>query len=182
MGLSLSERAGYYIYMVSSIYKLRDRYKRKRSVFERGLPRKVEECGVEVDDHIRAERLRFSKQLNANLPRSERWFQELYRPHQDINDFFNRPLGNYIPDISNYRFKYVIEIDGTWHDRPEALEKDKLKSKYYSENGYRVIRIRGYCDEDFKRALYILNVIRKKIIKRSVNFDTQATIDAYMKG
>jgi very-short-patch-repair endonuclease len=84
----------------------------------------------------------YAKELNANLPNSERWFLEHYTPHP--KDRFNRPFGPYIPDIINKQYRYIIEIDGSIHDAPQVKLRDVIKTKYYQDNFFKVFRVKAY--------------------------------------
>jgi very-short-patch-repair endonuclease len=144
------------------------------------LSKLIRKAKVVVPEEIRIERDRFALTLNENLPKSEQWFQEKYRDHKHYNDLFNIPIGYYIPDVSNNLYKYILEIDGSIHDLEEIKVKDLKKEQYYNQNGYRVIRVKAYCDDCFKRAIFILDIIRKKFFKKGVpRFTKQQEINNY---
>jgi len=71
----------------------------------------------------------------------------------------------FIPDIYIPKYKLIIECDGVyWHNYPYGLERDKIKDKYFKENGYNVLRLWEHDinkmskDEIYK---YILNYIHQ---------------------
>lgn len=95
----------------------------------------------------------FSKQLENNLPKSEVWFRDLYikevfdKRHNNpfFCDKFNESINNkYIPDVSNRGYRYIIEIDGSWHDQLEAQRYDDKRDYYFKKRGYEIIRIKAY--------------------------------------
>lgn len=166
--------------MVSSVYKLNLKGKRKCSA--KVQPYVKTRSGIVIPAEVEADRIEFSKKLNRQLAKSEVWFWKCYAEFKDVNDFQNKPLGNFIPDVSNYRFRYVIEVDGSVHDQPSVREHDEKKNNYYAQYGYKVIRVKAYSDDDFKKMLYILNILRRKIIKKGLSFDSQKEINDYMSG
>lgn len=103
----------------------------------------------------------FALELNANLPASEVWFQALYKQHKDEHDLYNTPLGRFIPDVSNVKFRYVIEVDGSMHNSARVKAKDEKKNAYYKHFGYNVIRVVAYSQQSFDNALNLLQNIRK---------------------
>lgn len=109
--------------------------------------------------------------LNANCPKSEKWFRELYMAHfYSKMDEFNKPFkSKYIPDVLNIVFNYVIEIDGSLHETPEQKEKDRIKDEFYKSHGYTVIRIQAYNNNSYIEAIKLLFVLRHK--KRMPNPD-----------
>lgn len=105
---------------------------------------------------------KYSKQLEDNLPKSEAWFRELYlkevfeRKHTNpfFKDRFNVAINNrYIPDVSNRGYRYIIEIDGSWHDRADVIMQDIKKDHYFKKRGYLVIRIKDKDLESYKAGM-----------------------------
>jgi hypothetical protein len=164
--------------MISSFYK---KFGKKRTKIRQPKARIITKPRLKsiTPKTVRKERERFAASLKP--ARSERWFESLYTPHKDAGDFFNKPLGNFIPDISNYKYRYVLEIDGSIHDLPEVQARDLRKNAYYAENSFKVIRVRAFDDVSFKRALFLLNVLRRKILKRNLMSLSQEQIDLYMQ-
>ena len=52
------------------------------------------------------------------------------------------PIGRYIVDFVHLRGRLVVELDGGWHDLPEAELHDALRDAWLNTQGYRVIRFR----------------------------------------
>lgn len=93
-------------------------------------------------DYLSREELlqKMDNQLNANLPKSERWFMAEY---QEVGLFLksdqnNKPFGNYIPDIVNHSYKYVIEIHDPGHNLADRKLRDEVKEKAWKRLGYAV--------------------------------------------
>jgi len=118
---------------------------------------------------IKAAKLKkFADRLNESLPKSEVWFQKLYKEFNHVDDRYNEPLGRYIPDVSNDRYKYVIEIDGDIHLDAAVKRKDYIKTKFYLTKGYRVYRIKAYNTKDFESALTEVLNLRESVSKPKV--------------
>jgi len=129
----------------------------------------------------RRDRLKgYSIALETNLPKSEQWFRLLYEAEtierkfkiKYYKDQYNEPINRkYIPDVHNRGYRYIIEIDGSWHDRPEMQYRDSLKDYYFKKRGYCVIRIKAFNEQSYKDGItklkeHILhmetNVIKQK--------------------
>jgi len=55
----------------------------------------------------------------------------------------------------------LIEVDGNyWHDLPEAIERDKAKTKLATENGFTLIRIQ----EDDLREQGAIEIVRERVL------------------
>ena len=84
--------------------------------------------------------LRNSQTLRKNMTKEERhlWYDFL----KDYPVQFKRqyPIGNYIVDFYCYRAKLVVELDGSQHCEPDALEYDRNRTDYLEKQGLLVIR------------------------------------------
>lgn len=108
---------------------------------------------------------KFAESLNADLPKSEVWFlkQLKFREIELRNFKQNQEFNGYIPDFINEKDKIIIEIDGSIHQRPDIIEKDKKKDKLYKSKGYEVIRIVAYDGQSLKKGLNkLFRLIRQK--------------------
>lgn len=104
----------------------------------------------------------FADSLEKNLPKSEIWFRSLYEKHLKIHsDIYNRPLTHFIPDITNFNYRYIIEIDGSYHDSEEQKAKDLIKDKFYKKKKFKVFRVQAYNDASYIRLIYFICNIRK---------------------
>jgi len=102
--------------------------------------------------------------LNKDLPKSEKWFHSLWEPHKHKKDHYNHTFnGVYIPDIINKQHRYIIEVDGTIHDKPTQKIKDLEKDIYYMRHGYFIFRIRAYDIDAFTPLLDQITKLREKM-------------------
>lgn len=111
----------------------------------------------------------FATRLNENLPLSEIWFQDIYRPHFEsfhhlelYRDKFNYNFnGAYIPDLINIGYKYIVEIDGSIHDREVSRIRDERKNDHFLKRDYEVIRVKYGDLESLLKGLNKILEIRK---------------------
>ena len=52
-------------------------------------------------------------------------------------------IGNYIVDFLCLPARLVIELDGMYHQLPQQMSDDNMRSEWLSEHGYKVIRFRN---------------------------------------
>jgi very-short-patch-repair endonuclease len=50
------------------------------------------------------------------------------------------PIGRYVADFAIHDAGLVIEVDGGWHDRPDAQLRDIERDVWLGAQGYRVLR------------------------------------------
>jgi len=101
--------------------------------------------------------LRYAKKLNTNLPKSEIWFDELFKTHPAYSLFLkNQIIGKYIVDVLCTEKKIVIEIDGSYHDREDQIAKDFIKDLKLKKKGYTVIRVKAYDLDSFNKCIAAL--------------------------
>lgn len=112
-----------------------------------------------------AKRLKYAQSLNRNMPASEVWFwrkwSELGLQHED--DKPNVVVGTKIVDVLNLHFKYAIEIDGSYHDRPEQKIKDAKKDIQIIRAGFYVVRVRAYSQESLNECVVKIIAYKKEI-------------------
>jgi len=53
------------------------------------------------------------------------------------------PIGRYVVDFAIHEAGLVIEVDGGWHDLPEAQLHDATRDDWLRSQGYRVLRFRN---------------------------------------
>lgn len=100
-----------------------------------------------------------AKRLQEKPPSSENWFRKLYKQHLIYSDEFNVVFENkYIPDLINKEYKYIVEIDGKYHNHPKRKILDSKRDDFFKEKGYRVFRIPGF---DKSTALNVISEIVK---------------------
>lgn len=76
-----------------------------------------------------------------------------YQAHSHVLDKINYVLGCYIPDVHNPKYRYVIEVDGSYHELPKQKVKDIKKDLYFNKLGYKVIRVVAYSDASLAEAI-----------------------------
>lgn len=105
---------------------------------------------------------RFAAKLEQNLPQSEVWFRKFWESNdlKDQHDQYNAPWCKIIPDLVNHKFKYVIEIDGKQHNRPEQQRIDSKKDRFYASKKYQVLRVRAYKNEQLAGVAEVIERIR----------------------
>jgi very-short-patch-repair endonuclease len=99
---------------------------------------------------------KYAKRLRENLPASERWFLDMW-PYKELS---NIVLGNRIPDIMNKDYRYIIEIDGSFHDSPEQKHIDMQKDCYYRSKGYKAFRVKAYDMQSYNECLIAIKELR----------------------
>jgi len=111
---------------------------------------------------------KYAKRLNKNVPKSELWFRQKWEsimiPHSyDLyQDKYNHILGKFICDVCNIGYKYVIEIDGSYHNDPAVKLKDSIKDFKLMSKGYTVFRIEAYNNESFDNCLEQVKILISK--------------------
>jgi very-short-patch-repair endonuclease len=92
----------------------------------------------------------FQRQKNW---KSEQWFLALYEQSglRMTSDQFNIVFGPFIPDCVNHAYRYVIEVDGSVHDRKDVKERDLRKTAFYQSQGYRVFRVKAFVESSFQK-------------------------------
>ncbi|MHA6246327.1 endonuclease domain-containing protein [Pontibacter sp. CAU 1760] len=100
--------------------------------------------------------------LRNNMTPAEEELWRLLRKHKASGRKFRRQhsIGSYIVDFYCASEKLVIEVDGSVHDTPEAIENDEIRDKTLEHLGYKVLRIRN--SEVFEQP--------KSVIQRIIDF------------
>ena len=83
-----------------------------------------------------------AKKLRKNQTQQEKIMWDLLRNKKFENLKFKRqvPFEKYIADFICEKEKLIIEIDGGQHNDTINIEKDNERTKYFENEGYRVIR------------------------------------------
>lgn len=106
-----------------------------------------------------------AKKLNVDIPKSELWFQEKFKKERFYNLLeveYNKPFKLFIYDVYCCKFGFVIEVDGSIHNKPEIKEADRSKDRVTGTYGLQVIRIKAYSDGAYLSAMTRI----KRILKR----------------
>jgi very-short-patch-repair endonuclease len=82
----------------------------------------------------------FALKLESNLPKSERWFRKLWETNnfRDAYDRYNHPWCRRIPDLVNHKYRYIIEIDGSYHDLESQKTIDAKKDRFFRIKAYNI--------------------------------------------
>jgi very-short-patch-repair endonuclease len=80
--------------------------------------------------------------LRKNLTEVERLLWIILRQLKAVGLHFRRqaPFGRYILDFVCHSAKLVVEVDGSQHALPEAIEHDKKRTAFLESRGYFVLR------------------------------------------
>ena len=99
--------------------------------------------------------LRNAQTLRKNMTKEERHLWYDYLKTYPIQFKRQYAIGIFIVDFLCYRAKLIVELDGSQHCEPAAMEYDKRRTEYLQQQGYRVLRFsnldvtrnfRGVCE------------------------------------
>lgn len=122
-----------------------------------------------------------AEELRSNLPRSEKWFANLYTTFKSSSDEFNVPFAGLIPDVINHTFKYVIEVDGSIHDLDEVKRRDLKKDRKFKSLKYEVIRVVHNDLNSFNNAMSKISKLRGPYYKPCKIYTKQEILDFQSK-
>lgn len=74
--------------------------------------------------------------------------------------FFKSTLDLCIVDSKNFKPKFFIELDSSWHDKPKQIENDRMKNEIFEKAGMELHRLRK---KDNKSMDEIFELYIKKI-------------------
>ena len=83
-----------------------------------------------------------ARDLRKNQTPQEKKLWNLLRNHQFYGYEFRRqyPIGDYIVDFICREKKIIIELDGGQHNEIENIDKDKQRTEFLANKGYKVLR------------------------------------------
>ena len=84
-----------------------------------------------------------ARELRKNMTRQEKVLWEFLRNYK-FKFYRQRPIGRYIADFYCRKLRLVIEVDGSQHNAPEAVEYDRIRTEYMNSLGLTVIRFSNY--------------------------------------
>ncbi len=86
--------------------------------------------------------IRFARELRQNQTEAEIRIWSHLRSGRLSGDKFRRqhPIEPYIADFYCHSEKLVLELDGSQHFEPEAVEYDRVRSEHFKSLGIRVLR------------------------------------------
>ena len=76
---------------------------------------------------------------NQTPQESKLWYQ-LRKKTLGVRFRRQHSIGGYIADFYCTTHKLIIEIDGSVHDTEEAQKYDEVRSQYFREFGYKILR------------------------------------------
>jgi len=84
----------------------------------------------------------FARQLRKNMTDAERklWWLLLYRQLSGYRFRRQQPIGPYVADFFCASERLIVELDGGQHFEPDQIRHDALRTAWFAERGYRVIR------------------------------------------
>jgi len=88
--------------------------------------------------------LRFSQELRKNMTKEERHLWYDFLKTYPVQFKRQHPIGIYIVDFYCWKAKLIIELDGSQHCAPDAVEYDRKRTHYLEEQGYCVLRYSNY--------------------------------------
>lgn len=110
---------------------------------------------------------RLAAKLEHRLPLSEQWFRTKWvadgmelKGRGFHDDKYNFPFYPYIPDVINFGYKYIIEIDGGIHNTDRARARDARRDKFLRRHGYTVLRVIAFHEPDYLEVLEKVKSIR----------------------
>ena len=82
-----------------------------------------------------------SQTLRRNMTKEDRhlWYDFLKKYPVQFKRQYS--VGIYIVDFYCFRAKLIVELDGSQHCEPEAIDYDRRRSDYLQKQGYDVLRI-----------------------------------------
>ena len=83
-----------------------------------------------------------ARNLRKNQTPQEKKLWNLLRNHRFYGYEFRRqyPIGDYIVDFICRKKKIIIELDGSQHNESENIDKDKQRTEFLENKGYKVLR------------------------------------------
>ena len=85
-----------------------------------------------------------AKHNRNNSTQAENALWEALRGKQ-LGEKFRRQhvIGDFIVDFISFKSKIVIEVDGEYHNEPEQIEADNLRTNFLNEAGFKVLRFKN---------------------------------------
>jgi very-short-patch-repair endonuclease len=107
-----------------------------------------------------------AKELQDKLPKSEVWFNNKFKDTKYANEMLFRSnqlfKSLYICDLFSLKYMTIIEVDGSYHERQDQIQKDMNKNDNIKRYGFNIIRVKAYDDQSFLNCLDELEKILNK--------------------
>lgn len=83
-----------------------------------------------------------AKRLRSDMPNAEYCLWQEIRRKQIAGQHFRRqlPIGPYVVDFACVKEKLIVEVDGVGHSSEKDIFKDKKRTAFLSNKGWRVLR------------------------------------------
>lgn len=106
-----------------------------------------------------------ARELRKNLTPEEKHLWYDYLSQYPVRFRRQEILGEYIVDFYCRKAKIIIEIDGSQHYFPEAIEYDKKRTEYFSGIGIEVLRfLNKDINLDFENVCtYIDKIVKQRV-------------------
>jgi len=111
----------------------------------------------------------FAQDLRKNMTKEERHLWYDFLRTYPIKFVRQKVLGHYIADFYCASAKLVIELDGSQHYEPDALEKDQERTNYLAGYGLLVLRLPN--NEIFRNFTGTCAYIDQVVRQRTANYD-----------
>jgi very-short-patch-repair endonuclease len=84
----------------------------------------------------------FARQLRKNLTKAESILKARLRGKQTGYKFrFQSPVRGYIADFLVAKGKFIVEVDGSYHNSIDQQEYDRRRTEHLENTGYKILRI-----------------------------------------
>lgn len=134
-----------------------------------GLCMGVAYMGLEELPKARRKKLRkrlrkYGRKHRREKHHAEEWFWACWKKSGMFSkkDRSNLPLGFFIPDVVNFGYAYVIEIDEPYHSDPKQQSTDRRKDAFFNQLGFDVFRIPAFDEKELQSVIEKIKVIRQQ--------------------
>lgn len=103
---------------------------------------KGEGWGEGYNQSMRLSKLEFAKSLRQQQTETEKllWFNLKAKKLNGIKFKRQVVIGSYIVDFVSFEKMLIIELDGGQHNSPNVIFKDKTRTHYLENLGFKVVR------------------------------------------
>ncbi len=81
-----------------------------------------------------------SQKLRRQMTKEERHLWYDFLKNHPVQFKRQYSLGVYIVDFYCYKAKLIVELDGSQHCEPKAMEYDRIRTDYLQKQGFLVLR------------------------------------------
>ncbi|MDE2384119.1 MAG: endonuclease domain-containing protein [Alphaproteobacteria bacterium] len=83
-----------------------------------------------------------ARQLRKSMTHEEvkLWLQLKFLNKRGAHFRRQVPLDGYILDFADFKFRIIIEVDGSQHSEPEAEQRDRYRDRHFEAAGFRILR------------------------------------------